>query len=686
VAATCSRQLSSSDIFRVSSDADFVTGLPAEEGFTGRTASVEELLAVVCPDSTSVGTVLVSTLAGMAGVGKSALAIHVGHRALAQNWFPGGVLFLDMHGYDPALRIDAHTAQGSFLRGLGVPGERIPDERGARQLVYQTALANRARTGQRVLVIVDNASSIDQVTPLRPGHPEHRMLVTSRHPIPLGNARRMELDVLPVNESVQMVNAVLRAANTADDRITTHEDDANLLVELCGGLPIALRITAELLVALPQRSVAEQNEIYADQQTRLREMSFSGSIATRITFDQSYEMLGDKHKRLFWLLAVHPGTYVSRYAATALADRPAAEVRRLLDDLEQACLIRPAPARGGYRFHDLIHLYARSHAELHDHHAERVAGTRRLLDHYLNYALAADIHLNPRRGSATSGSIFQTRNTALLWLDSEIPNLVPAVRLAGETSHAYELPLALFFYYSLRKQLDDWIETHQLGLLAARGCHDQSAEAKLLNNLGVAYHELRQYELAVECLLQARTLYQRLGDRYGEARTYNGLGDTYTVMGRYTEGIPELQRAYELRIEIDDVAGQGRTLGNLGRAYVGLERFDEAIDYLTRALQISTRQEDLFAEGRTREAFGRAYLATGRRSLAVTHFLRAIDIHQAQTDRYSEGTALRGLALTYGAQGYRAEARFTLLLARSAFEEVNAIEDAQRVDRLLGQE
>jgi hypothetical protein len=251
----------------VNSDAEFVTGLPAEEGFTGRTTSVDELLAIVCPTSTGAGTVLVSTVAGMAGVGKSALAIHVGHRAMAEDWFPGGVLFLDLHGYDPALRIDAHTAQDLILRSLGIPGERIPDKPAGRQLVYQTALEGRARAGKRLLVIADNASSEDQVTPLRPRHPAHRMLVTSRHPLGLGNARRLDLDLLPVNESVQMVNAVLRAANPDDDRVTAHAEEAIRLVELCGRLPIALRITAESLAALPRRSVAEQNEIYANQWT-----------------------------------------------------------------------------------------------------------------------------------------------------------------------------------------------------------------------------------------------------------------------------------------------------------------------------------------------------------------------------------------------------------------------------------
>ena len=173
-----------------------LAGLPAEEGFLGRADDLSALDEVLAPDTAGAEAVVVSTVAGLAGVGKTAFAVRAARRAIDAGWFPGGVVFVDLHGYDPNRMVDADAALGALIRALGVPNGQIPPERGEREALYRSRLAELAGQGRRVLIIADNASALEQVAPLRPGSPVHRMLVTSRHNLPLYGARRIEVDVL----------------------------------------------------------------------------------------------------------------------------------------------------------------------------------------------------------------------------------------------------------------------------------------------------------------------------------------------------------------------------------------------------------------------------------------------------------------------------------------------------------
>ncbi|MGX7826092.1 NB-ARC domain-containing protein [Actinokineospora sp. 24-640] len=270
------------------------------------------------------------TVAGPPGVGKSALAVRAA--TVAADSYPGGVLFVDLHGYDFARRIDANAALGALLRVLGVQGEHIPAGQGEREVLYRSELARRS---QRVLVVADNASDTGQVLPLRPGDTTHRLLVTSRHILPVPYARRIEVTVLPPDDSVAVLTDALRAAGDAiiDDPAVAAE-----LAALCGHLPLALRITAELLADQPE-SAGELVGILRDTRSRLGELAYGDSAAVRAAFDASYQRLPADQARLFRLLSVHPGPHVSRAAASALVAEPVDVTRRLLDGLRRAHLI-----------------------------------------------------------------------------------------------------------------------------------------------------------------------------------------------------------------------------------------------------------------------------------------------------------------------------------------------------------
>ena len=281
-----------------------LAGLPAEEGFLGRADDLSTLDQVLAPDTTGAETVVVSTVAGLAGVGKTAFAVRAARRAIDAGWFPGGVVFVDLHGYDPNRLVDADAALGALIRALGVPNGQIPPERGEREALYRSRLAELAGQGRRVLIIADNASTLEQVAPLRPGSSVHRMLVTSRHNLPLYGARRVEVDVLSQADAVAVVDRALRAANPGDERIPNDMQAAYRLVELCGCLPLALRITAELLADEPERPIAEMVEILSDTRGRLGEIAYGDSLAVRAAFDASYQRLPADQQRLFRMLSL----------------------------------------------------------------------------------------------------------------------------------------------------------------------------------------------------------------------------------------------------------------------------------------------------------------------------------------------------------------------------------------------
>ena len=369
--------------------------LPAPvAGFTGREAELAQVTGLLSP-AAGAGAVVVSAVAGLAGVGKTALAIQAAHAARAVGWFPGGVLFVDLHGYDetpvqPAQALDA------LLRALGIPAEHIPPGTEERAGLYRSALA---AITDPVLVVVDNASAEAQVRPLLPGPGPHRALVTSRHTLAGLGARLLDVEVLAEQTAIALVGEVLRAARPGDDRITSDPQAARRLAGVCGGLPLALRITAALLAADPALTVAELAGQLRDEVGRLAALRYDdggGTSAPSVAaaFDLSYRRLDEDAARLFRLLPVNPGPDVSTAAAAALAGQPAGAARMVLGRLVRAHLVEPAGAgTARWRMHDLLRLYSSRLSGTDDGAKEREQARDRLLDYYLTRTRAADAHL-----------------------------------------------------------------------------------------------------------------------------------------------------------------------------------------------------------------------------------------------------------------------------------------------------
>jgi hypothetical protein len=275
-----------------------LSGLPSgTPAFTGRAAELHTLLNVLAPRAGSadagralgasrVPTVAVAAVGGLAGICKTELAIQAARAALDRQWFPGGVLFVDLFGYDPVRNVDPGRALEGFLRALAIPDDYIPPETQDRARLYGSVLAAYARAERRILVVIDNAATHEQARSLLPTEPSGAAIVTSRHTLGMLGARLVDLDILTPKNAADMLDSVLRIARPDDRRVTDHPAVSACIAELCKGLPLAMRIIAALLGENPRRPLAEMAADLDDERTRLDELSYDDT-AVRAAFDLS---------------------------------------------------------------------------------------------------------------------------------------------------------------------------------------------------------------------------------------------------------------------------------------------------------------------------------------------------------------------------------------------------------------
>ncbi len=349
--------------------------------FSGRTAELAALTSMLGDTDVTGRTVVISAVAGTAGVGKTATAVYWAHQVADR--FPDGQLYVDLRGYAPGEPMPESDALAGFLRALGEPGQDIPSEADERATRYRSLLSRR-----KVLVVLDNASSAEQVRPLLPGDPACAVVVTSRDAltglVARDGARRLNLDLLPLQDAVGLLRALIGARVDADPAAAT------VLAAQCCRLPLALRVAAELVIGRAEASVAGLVDELADQRRRLDLLDAGGDprTAVRAVFSWSYRSLAADAARAVRLAGLHPGPVLDRYAVAALAGTAVEQAGRLLDVLARAHLIQPVgPGRWG--MHDLLRAYALDRAAAEDEEAERQLALTRLFDYYLGTAAAA---------------------------------------------------------------------------------------------------------------------------------------------------------------------------------------------------------------------------------------------------------------------------------------------------------
>ena len=439
--------------------------------------------------------------------------------------------------------------------------------------------------------------------------------------------------------------------NTGDDRITSDPQAAGRLAAVCGGLPLALRITAALLAADPALTVGELADQLADEVGRLAALRYEdgGTSAPSVaaTFDLSYRHLDEPAARLFRLLAVNPGPDIST-AAAALTGQPAGATRMVLGRLVRAHLVEPAGAgTGRWRMHDLLRLYARQLSGTDTGAEDRDLARDRLLDYYLDRAGTADEHLRARAGMPLPAG-FAGRAEALAWLDGERPSLIAAVPMAAATGRdqiALRLPLSLGEYLDWRRRFDDWLTILAIGRDTARRLGDHMNEAIALNNSGIALREVRRFAEAITAHQDAAAIYRETGDRHSEGRALGNLGGPLLEVRRFDEAITAYQDAAAIYRETGDRHREGAGLTGLGIALLEVRRFDEAITACQDGAAIYRETGDRHGEGMALNNLGLALVEVRRFDEAITAYQDVAAIFRETADRHSEGAALGNLGL-----------------------------------------
>ena len=480
------------------------------------------------------------------------------------------------------------------------------------------------------------------------------VVVTSRNSlsglIAHDGAHRITLETLSHDESLTLLRRVIGVARA--DLEPQHLAD---LAHLCADLPLALRIAGERVASRKYTAMSALVDELSNQRQRLDLLATDDDmgLAPRAVFSWSYQALNPDVARMFRLLGLHPTPDISIAVAAALADLVPQSAEKLLDALANVHLIEHSVGNR-FKFHDLLRVYARERADQEESPRNRKAAVRRALSWYLHSSDSADRVIAPRRlhvnlGPPPKGCSplnFSAPEQAIDWCERERENLVAATRQAFDSSHdqiAWQIPAVLWGFFHLRKPWKDWIATTQVGLAAARRCRDQQAEAVTLNNLGVAFYDLRRLEDAVECYKRAETLFARVGNLRGLASALSNLGNSYRELSQLSEAVGCFDRALEIRREVGDRWGEGITLNNLGEAYQGLHDPERAVRYIEQALELFRELRDSWGEARTLNNLGEACRALGWLDRAIDFFEQALPVRYAAGDLYGSARTLEGL-------------------------------------------
>jgi len=616
---------------------------------------------------------VISAVSGTGGVGKTALAVHWAHRAAER--FPDGQLHVNLRGYDPAGPVTAADALGGFLRALGVPGPDIPPGEDQRAARYRSLLA-----GQRMLIVLDNASSVEQVRPLLPGTPGCAALVTSRDAlaglVARNGAARLDLDLLPMDEAVALLTELIGEPTRADPDATA------ALARQCVRLPLALRVAAELAATRPAVPLADLVADLAGQQRRLDLLDAAGDprTAVRAVFSWSYQQLSAETAQMFRLLGLHPGPDISVPAAASLAAMAEANARRLLRELARAHLITEH-VPGRYACHDLLRAYAAEQACHTDSDTDRREATGRLLDHYLHTAASAafllmptkqPITLTPPRPGVAAGQLADHRQ-ALAWFEAEHQVLLAALTLAAESgldTHAWQLPWAMTNFLQPRGHWQEWAATQRTALAAATRLRDTAAQALSCRLLGIACTDLGDHDQARGHFARSLTLYQRLGNRVGEAKVHQNLGVLADGQGRYADALGHAEQALRLYKAIGDKVNEAEALNDVGWGHGLLGDYQQARSFGRLALALSAEVGHRRAEGHAWDSVGYAEHHLGNLAEAAACYQRALSLSREAGDRFDEAEALTHLADTRHAAGELAQAREAWQQALAIFEDL----------------
>jgi tetratricopeptide (TPR) repeat protein len=639
--------------------------LPADlAAFTGRDRELRAVVGVVDEVPGSGSTVVISAIDGMAGVGKSALAVRAAH--FLSDRFPDGQLFLDLHGHTRGMSPrDPADALAALLKSLGVPPGRIPAEPDARAAAYRERLA-----GTRTLILLDNAASEAQVRPLIPGHGGCLVLITSRRRLKaLDAAHTVALDVLPLPDAVALLRTLVEPGRAAA------QDPAwQRVATLCGCLPLALRIATALIRHRPAWTLDHLADKLRAVPLDLGSFTDGARDLTAV-FDLSYQALGNDLRDLLRRLGLTPGLDIDAYATAALLDTDPVRAERLLQDLVDHHLLTE-PVTGRYRMHDLIRSYAHTLTLTLDPESERDRAFDRLLHYYAHTAQAASQtvarypRLAPDGGAPAHAPTLTDPDVARSWLRVERANLDAAFS-HSLTGGRYRPTLALAAGLAEILQSDGpWpraLEIHQAAADVAEHQGYPEAHANALTDLGRARHLTGDHAGAGDSFARALGIYRELGHRHGEAHALTDLGNVRRMTGDYPRAGEAFSRALDIYSELGNRHGEATALIDLGNMRQTIGDHPGAVEALTRALEICRALGHRLGEATALTDLGRARHLSGDYSEAADAHTRALEIYRALGNRHGEANTLTGLGSVRQTAGDHAGAGEALAQALEIF-------------------
>ena len=620
---------------------------PAVSCFAGRAGELAALAGLLEDSRADGGAVVISAIAGTAGVGKTGLATHWAHQVA--HLFPDGQLHVNLRGYDPGPPVSPAEALAGFLRALGVSGRDIPAETEERAGMYRSLLA-----GRRILIFLDNARDAGQVRPLLPGTASCLTVVTSRDSlaglVARDGARRIELDALPLTDAVSLLRELVGARVEADPGAAAE------LAGLCCGLPLALRVTAELAAARPQAALAGLAAELSGQRARLELLNAGGDQATAVqtVFSWSDQQLDPAAARAFRLLGLHPGPDVDAHAMAALTATTPHEASLLLGGLARAHLIQPKTP-GRYSMHDLLRQYATDRAEASMTVLERDQARLRLLDFLRHTAIRAEAMCQREVRSEAirryqSGDYvtpeFTRADQAGAWLRAERHALLAfldQVTAQGQHDQVVALTAGLAHLLSTDGPFAEARTRHVAAVHAARHLGDQLGQAHALLCLGDARRLTGDYPEAARDLEQALALHHDLGDRLGQAGALTILGIVRQRTGDTPGAVRDLEQALAFYRDLGDRLGQAGALTRLGAVRQATGDCPGAVRDLEQALALCRDLGDRLGQAGALAILGAVRGRTGDCPGAVRDLEQALALYRDLGDRLGRANALTDL-------------------------------------------
>lgn len=649
---------------------------PPAADFVGR---ADEIAQLTGPDGGLPG---VAVIAGMPGVGKTALAVQAARQLASQ--YPDGTLYLSLHSHDPASpSLDAPEALYRLLRMLSVPATHIPETMGERVALWRAQLSRR-----RAVVILDDAARHDQIRPLLPASTRSLVLITTRRRLSgLGADRVLTLDVLPDRDAIALFRRIAGEDRTAD------AGQVAAVVGLCGRLPLAIQLTASRGSRGQPLRLADMVEELSQSPARLGSTGAAGPEVIS-AFDLSYRALEPDHQRFFRRLGVSPCACTSLQAAAALGGCTPAEAEKALGTLLDHHLLARAP-NGQFRFHGLIREYAAVRAARDDPAAEQRQAVARLLDFYLHTADQADRVLHPFRQRPpvtvthlpAASPPAATPEDAAAWLEAEWRNILQAAQHAGRhewKKRCADLTHVLADFLEIRSYWDEAITAHTLALQAGRELADPARIASAALELSAVSQQVGRHDASLPLAEEAAACYRTLGDRRGEGRALDQIGLAHQRAARSREALAYFREAEIMLDTAGDEHGVAATLSHSGIASWHLGRYQEALNYLREGLALYRRAGDQLGTAKTLNNLGRIHLYCGYHRDALEAYCESLAIFTEIGGAQHEAVLRHNIGSVYHYKGSHEEGLASYRRALAIYRDIGDLPDEADVLNDIG--